>query len=282
MNVLRGSAAFLDAMLMLRSPALWNGFPLLQYDTGGYMARWEEGTLEVGRSSVFGVFLNLLERPDFWPAVVVQVALTVWILWLVVRTHGFGTRVLLVTVAALSVLTALPWLAGQLLTDVFAGLSVLALYLLVRRAAALARWERAALFLFVAFSAATHSATLMVLLALLLAAVPVAVFDRRLVPFVGIARGLAALALGAVMLIAANYAVAGQLVWTPGGISTPFGRMLQTGIVTRYLDDHCPDPRLKLCAHRSELPDNADLFFWGEGVFDRLGRFEGMNDEMHT
>jgi hypothetical protein len=282
MNVLRRSVAFLAAMLMLLAPALWNGFPLLQYDTGGYLARWYEGTLEVSRSTVYGVFLNLLVRPDFWPAVVVQAALTVWILWLVVRTHGFGTRVLLVTVAALSVLTALPWLAGQLLTDVFAGLSVLALYLMVRRNAALARWERAALFLFVAFSAATHSATLMVLLALLLASVPVAVFDRRLVPFVGIARGLAALALGAVMLIAANYAVAGQLVWTPGGISTPFGRMLQTGIVTRYLDDHCPDPRLKLCAHRSELPDNADLFFWGESVFDRLGRFEGMNDEMHT
>lgn len=282
MTVLRRSAAFLAAMLMLLTPALWNGFPLLQYDTGGYIARWYEGTLEVSRSTVYGVFLNLLARPDFWPAVGVQAALTVWILWLIVRMHGFGVRVLLVTIAALSVLTALPWLAGQLLTDIFAGLSVLALYLMARRTAALTCWERAGLFLFVAFSAATHSATLMVLLALLLAGVPLALFDRRLLPFGGIARGLAALMLGAGMLIAANYAVAGQLAWTPGGISTPFGRMLQTGIVTRYLDDHCPDPRLKLCAHRSELPENADLFFWGESVFDRLGRFEGMNDEMHT
>ena len=58
--------------------------------------------------------------------------------------------------------------------------------------------------------------------------------------------------------------------------------MLQTGIVARYLDDHCPDPRLKLCAHRDELPNDADVFFWGESVFDRLGRFEGMDDEMRT
>jgi len=26
--------------LMLLAPALWNGYPLLQYDTGGYLARW--------------------------------------------------------------------------------------------------------------------------------------------------------------------------------------------------------------------------------------------------
>jgi hypothetical protein len=279
---LRRFAAFLAATLMLLAPALWNGFPLLQYDTGGYLARWYEGTLEVSRSTVYGLFLNLLARPNFWLAVIMQAALTVWILWLALRVHGLGARALLVTVAVLSVVTALPWLAGMLLTDIFAGLSVLALYLLVQRADALGRWERVALFLFVAFSAATHSATLLVLLLLLLAGLPFAFFDRGLVSLSGIARGAAALVLGALMLVAANYAVAGRLAWTPGGEAITFGRMLQTGIVARYLDDHCPDPRLKLCAHRDELPNDADVFFWGESVFDRLGRFEGMDDEMRT
>jgi hypothetical protein len=102
------------------------------------------------------------------------------------------------------------------------------------------------------------------------------------VSFAGLAKSAAALVLGAAMLVAANYAVAGRLVWTPGGAAIAFGRMLQTGIVARYLDDHCPDPRLKLCDHRAELPTDADVFFWGESVFDRLGRFEGMNDEMRT
>jgi hypothetical protein len=282
MILFRRFVAFLAAMLMLMAPALWNGFPLLQYDTGGYLARWYEGTLEVSRSTVYGLFLNLLTWPDFWPVVVTQSALTVWILWLVLRAHGLGLRALLVIVGALSILTTLPWITGQLLTDVFAGLSVLALYLMVHRSDALARWERAALFLFVAFSASTHSATLAVLLALLIAATLVALFSRRLAPLVGVASGFAAVALGAVMLIAANYAVAGQPAWTPGGVAIPFGRMLQTGIVKRYLDDHCPDPRLKLCAHRSELPDDADVFFWGESVFDQLGRFQGMDEEMHT
>src|SRR3954463_16153124 len=157
MNVLRRSTAFLAAMLMLLAPALWNGFPLLQYDSGGYIARWYEGTLEVSRSTVYGLFVDLLPRPDFWPAVIVQAALAVWILWLVLRVHGFCMRALLATVAVLSVVTALPWLAGMLLTDIFAGLSVLALYLIVKRADALRGWEGVALFVFIAFSAASHS-----------------------------------------------------------------------------------------------------------------------------
>ena len=60
------------AALMLLAPALWNGFPLLQYDTGGYLARWYEGHLEESRSTVYGLYLVLTARPDFWPAVSVQ------------------------------------------------------------------------------------------------------------------------------------------------------------------------------------------------------------------
>jgi hypothetical protein len=276
-------AVALAAMLLLLTPALWNGFPLLQYDSGGYFARWYEGTLEESRSTVYGLFAVALGRPNFWPLIAVQAALTVWVVALVLRVHGIGRPlILLATIAALSVATTLPWLADIVLTDIFFGLAVLALHLLVLRNDALARWERVALFVLIAFSAATHNATLAVLLALLAAGLVVALFDRRLVPLAGLARGTAALLLGAVMLLGANYLVAKRVAWTPGGIGLTFGRMLQDGIVKRYLDEHCPDPRLRLCDHRDELPTDADVFFWGQGMFDRLGRFQGLNDEMRT
>jgi hypothetical protein len=276
-------AVALAAMLLLLVPALWNGFPLVQYDSGGYFARWYEGTLEESRSTVYGLFTVVLARPSFWPLIVVQAALTVWVVALVLRVHGLGRPlVLLGTIAALSVATTLPWLVDVVLTDIFFGLSVLALHLLVLRNDALASWERVALFVLLAFSAATHNATLAVLLALLAAGFIVALFDRRLVPFAGLARGAAALLLGAVMLVGANYLVAKRLAWTPGGIGLTFGRMLQDGIIKRYLDEHCPDPRLRLCEYRDELPTDADVFFWGQGLFDRLGRFQGLNDEMRT
>jgi hypothetical protein len=277
------AAVALATVLILLAPALWNGFPLLQYDSGGYFARWYEGTLEESRSTVYGLFAVALARPNFWPLVVVQAALTVWVLALVLRVHGLGRPLmLLVTVTVLSLATTLPWLTDIVLTDIFFGLSVLALHLLVLRGDALARWERVALFVLIAFAAATHSATLVVLLALLAAGFIVALLDRRLVSFGGLARGGAALVLGAAMLVGANYVVAKRLAWTPGGIGLAFGRMLQDGIVKRYLDEHCPDPRLRLCDHRDELPTDADVFFWGQSLFDRLGRFQDLNDEMRA
>jgi hypothetical protein len=46
------------------------------------------------------------------------------------------------------------------------------------------------------------------------------------------------------------------------------------------LKDHCPEQKLKLCPYRNELPPTADDFLWGHSMFDKLGRFDGLNDEM--
>jgi len=188
---------------------------------------------------------------------------------------------LLGVTTALSGITTLPWLTSILLTDIFAGLAVLAVHLLIFADGALRRFERNALIALIAFAAATHSATFAVILALL-AAAALAWWYCRIGAASGIARGIAAVALGAVMLVSSNYVVAGRLAWTPGGIALSFGRMLQDGIVDRYLADHCPEQRLKLCKHRHELPTDADVFFWsGKGsIFNNLGRFAGLGDEM--
>ncbi|AMN43351.1 hypothetical protein [Rhodoplanes sp. Z2-YC6860] len=281
-RVLRVGGA-LAATLFLLAPAVWNRFPLLQYDTGGYLARWFEGYLVPSRSTVYGLFLTLLSWPDFWPVVIVQSALTVWMLALLLRVLGFGDRPLLVprVTAVLCLFTTLPWLSGILLTDIFAALAVLAAYLLIFSFDALSRLERRSLVALIAFSVATHSATFAVVLALVLAAVVVQAVRRIGAPQ-GIVRSAAAVLLGALLLLSANYVTSGRFVWTPGGIALSFGRMLQDGIVVRYLDEHCPDKRLRLCAYRHELPTDADEFFWsGNGtIFNKLGRFDGLGNEM--
>ena len=70
--------AALVAVASLLAPALWNGFPLLQYDTGGYLARWFEGYLVPSRSVVYGLFVAAGWPLDFWPVVIIQAAATVW------------------------------------------------------------------------------------------------------------------------------------------------------------------------------------------------------------
>ena len=274
--------AFCVALLM--APALWNGFPLLQWDTGGYLARWYEGYLVPSRAVVYGLILNAGSPLSFWPVVALQSALTVWIAALVLRTHGLGKRpwLLFSVIATLAVGSTLPWLTSILLTDIFCGLAVLALYLLLMRAAHLWTSERIGLVILIAVAAATHSATFALLAGLLICGAILRLFVRKCVPARALGHGVIALALGAAMVFAADYAVAGRLAWTPGGFALSFGRMLQDGIVTKYLDEHCPDPALRLCQYKDELPHDADAWFWGSPLFDRLGRFAGLDDEMAT
>jgi len=274
----------LGATLALLAPAIWNGFPFLQYDTGGYLARWFEGTLVESRSVVYGLLVAAGWPLDFWPVVALQAAATVWIVALVLRSYGFGDRpwVLLGVIVGLSLTTTLPWIAGILLTDIFAGLAVLALHLVVMRPDTPSRNERIALVIFIAFAGATHSATFAVLVGLAIVALAMSLIDRRIVAPLGVARAAFAVVLSAVMLLAADFAVSGRLAWTPGGYGIVFARMLQDGIVARFLEAHCAQRHFKLCPYRRDLPATADAFLWGGGVFDKLGRFDGLDEEMRT
>ena len=267
--------------LMLVAPALWNGYPLLQWDTGGYLARWYEGYLVPSRSTVFGLYLHFGEDSSFWINLGIQALATLWILQLTLRVSGMVRPWRLAAIGvALILTTALPWLASTLLTDIFTGLSVLALFILVVHGRRISAIEKCSLFAFTAFAAATHSATLAVLLGLCCAGWIARPFLRGRIATSGLAQGSLTLVAGAAMLLSANFALSGQFAWTPGGYGVAFGRMLQDGIVKQYLADHCPQARLKLCPYRHELPATADQFLWGSSAFNTLGRFKGLNDEM--
>jgi len=269
--------------LLMIAPALWNGYPLLQWDTGGYLARWYEGYLVPSRSTVFGIYLHYGESFGFWINIAIQSLATLWLLQLTLRVLGLMQTFRFVAISLLLILsTALPWLASMLLTDIFAGLSILSLFLLVVGASRTSGLEKIVLFVFTAFAAATHSATLGVLFGLCVAGWMARPLLGRRLPIAGLAQASLTIVAGGLMLVSANHALSGKWAWTPGGTGVAFGRMMQDGIVARFLGDHCPRETFKLCPYRNELPATADEFLWGKSVFNTLGRFDGLNDEMGT
>jgi len=274
-------AATIAIPLMLLAPALWNGYPLLQWDTGGYLARWYEGYLVPSRSTTFGLYLHFGENSNFWINLGVQVLVTLWILQLTLRVLGMSQPLRLLGIGlALSITTSLPWLASMLLTDIFAGLSVLALFILAICDDKTSTPEKCLLFALTAFAASSHSATLAVLLGLCCVGWIALPFLRGRISVAGLVQGSLTIVAGAAILLSTNFALSGQLAWTPGGYGVAFGRMLQDGIVAQYLRDHCPQQNLKLCPYRDRLPATADQFLWGNSMFNTLGRFKGLNDEM--
>ena len=250
------------AIAVLLAPAIWNGFPLLEYDTGGYLARWFEGVLTVSRSTTYGLFLAGGWPLDFWPVVILQAAAAVWVIGLILRVHRLRPyrAGLLAVIAALAATTALPWLASELLTDIFAGLAVLAWHALVWYGDRIAPRERVVLVVFTGFAASTHSATYAVLLVLSGAALIVWLLNRRLVPARHWRSPPARCCSARSCLSRQTYVVRR---WRARRLRHRFGRMLQDGIVSRYLAT-IVRMRLKLCPFRNELPRDADDFLWGD------------------
>jgi hypothetical protein len=147
------------------------------------------------RAVVYGLILVAGVPLAFWPVLLLQSALTVWVVALTLRAHRLGKRPLLVlgVVTVLSVFTTLPWLTAILLIDIFCGLGVIALYLLLMSSNALFPAERVGLIALIAVSVATHSATLAVLVALTAAAALVWLADRARVALAAVGDGILAL-----------------------------------------------------------------------------------------
>ncbi|MGE4559287.1 MAG: hypothetical protein AB7E77_03720, partial [Desulfobulbus sp.] len=80
---------WLASLALLQAPALWNGYPLVFYDTGGYVEAALNRYLVPGRSLFYGLFLQLfsLDWRSFWGVTIVQAACTLWLIHLLWRTH---------------------------------------------------------------------------------------------------------------------------------------------------------------------------------------------------
>ncbi len=266
-------------LLLVLAPALWNGFPLIFPDTGGYLARPITGTLELGRSALYGLFLYAGMALHFWPNIVAQAALTVWLIVLTLRAHGLGGRLLLATGIAgvLTIATGMPWYADTAMPDILLPDAILALHLLAFRAAQLRGGERFALVAVIACAIASHMGTLALCIALLSAFTLASLLP---LPRPRLTLPATAALLGLALAPLSNWAITGTFALTPGGETFLFGRLVQDGIVARYLNDRCPDPSLRICDFKNEMPTTADDWLWAPGnPLGKLGGWRGYQPE---
>jgi hypothetical protein len=280
-DILKWSVTIAAMAALLLAPALWNGFPLIFPDTGGYLERPLLGTLEMGRSALYGAFLLAGAPLRFWPNIAIQALIMAWLIVLVLRAHGFARPALALGIAAaLTLTTSLPWFTSQLMPDVLFPAGVLAIYLLVFHATTLRRSESGALAILIIFAVASHMALLGLALGLV-----VALFLLRRFPIIRVpppAAGLPALALALGLIVAplSNLIITGKFSFTPGGASFFFNRLVEDGIVTRYLDKKCPDPSLRICAYRADISTGYDDWLWkNDTPFWKLGGWEGYSGE---
>jgi hypothetical protein len=267
--------AYVIAVLLLCLPALWNGFPLMFDDVGGYLERWPSGSLGLGRSTVYGMALWLTRETLFAPVIVLQALATVFVIDRAVRMFAPGARphLLLVAAALLSAVSGVALFVAKAMPDAWAAPAVLALHLLAWHLRRLSPGERAAMAAIVAFAGATHMATFAVLAGMSVVHAALWLVRRRLrlAP-----RGMvfAAVAVWSGLLLQAvgNFIVTGRVTLQGDGQLFMFARMMGDGTAAAVLAEECPGAGWQLCQYRDALPDYAEAFlFFADSPLQKIG-----------
>ncbi len=273
------------SLAVFLAPALWNGFAIVFFDSGGYVGRVLEMTLGFGRSFFYGVFLwaTSLGWWSFFGPVAVQSLLTVWLIHLLLRCHGLPAGPLTTTLicGGLGFFTSISWYTSQLMPDLLLPLTVLGLWLFGFCWKKLQRGERRGLALVILLGLMSHMSTMALavgLVGILLTAwvcKKIWLWRLPLTPLPPVAIVIASL----VLMPLIHYILFGKAGYTPGGPAFIFGRLVQDNIAQRWLAEHCPVSGIKLCDLQERLPNTGDDFLWnGSSPFMDIGGWSGAAD----
>lgn len=267
------------------SPALWNGFAIVFFDTGGYVGRVLDMTLAPGRSLFYGLFLWITSLGwwSFWGPVLTQSLFTLWVIRLTLRCHDLPAGPLATAsfCGGLGLLTGISWYTSQLMPDTLVSLVVLGLWLLGFRWEKLGRSERAGLAALVLLGLLSHMSCMALAIGLIIIILVARIVLR------GRNWPLSVFSLPPVAVVAASLlfmpmlhlALVGKATYTPGGPVFVFGRLVQDGLAQRWLGEHCPVPGVKLCGLQDRIPKTADDFLWGNtSPFQDIGGWSGTAD----
>ena len=268
---------------LLLAVALWNGFPIIYYDTGAYVLEGLGHVFLPERSSVYSLFLEVSgARLSLWLIAFIQTAMTSFVLVQTIRLFlpraTFWTAI--AVTAALCAATGICWYVGQIEPDCFTAIAILSVWLLAF-GHDLGRWRRGLLVAILALATAVHPSHLG-----LVAGLIVCIGLLRLSPWrerapADFVRPLLAWLLAVGIILTCNFALSGGFFLSRSGPVFVFARLMQDGIVKRLLDDTCPQSGYQLCAYKGRLAHRADAWLWGPNspFRSKLHGFAGTRSE---
>ena len=279
--------AFVVVVFLLLAPAIWNGYPLIYFDSEDYVEISFTWQPIIYRIMTYGAFVTIARLFDsLWAVVIVQAMMMAWTLHeAVIAFVGlWRCRVFLALGAALALLTGLGVITSEIMADMFAGMSILGMAVLAF-GDALPVWRRLLLVPLLAVAIAVHMSHVAVAcgLVLVLGAMAVAARFLRRMPRPRLLLPLIAAAAGTLAVPLTHWAATGEFFFTKSGHVLQLALFVQDGLAKRYLDVVCPaGAQLKMCEHKDELPFTADEFLWGDSSFDDMGGWKAMHDEADT
>ncbi len=263
--------------LMLSAAAIYNGYPLVYWDSGSYLRAFIELHYLPDRPVTYSILIGLLHwRFSLWPVVFGQSALMVFVIertlsCLVPRSPMI---VPLGVLLCLTVATSLPWFTDQITPLFLAPIVVLSVYMLGVEQSRMGRWEGLAFFCILTAAQATHYSHIALTIGLIVL-LAILSLTLRWLPMRNLVPVILATVLAAGSIYAVNYAARREIVFGPANSILLLDRLLVYRTAQSYLARACPEVHYEICPYLDELNNLPPVFgelMWNDtGVISKLG-----------
>jgi hypothetical protein len=284
---------FVTAFLLMWV-AFYNGFPLVEGDTGAYIQQAIYPHFAADRSPFYGLFIRVtsLWTSLWWPVFAQCLILSFLLLKFItlinsklptpvnlsLPTAPIPNSTLLVTILAILSLTCVAWVTAFLMPDVFAGILLLSLLLFISNEGGRISQLVYAGCIFLALLMHNSHFVITLLFSLLLLVYAIVKHNRLLVR-----KNIAVIALCAsvwTIMCSMNAIKHYGFTFSRGKDIFMMARLAETGILKTYLDDNCAKKNLALCNYKAQVPATLTDFLWsGESPLYRLGGWDSNKAE---
>lgn len=243
--------------------AIYNGYPFYYYDDAGYLASGFTFHSSVYKPIGYGFFLYVFSfKYSLWLVIFFQSLFINYTLFRVFKVF-FKNNIYyfhLISLISLSLITSLSWFAGLLMPDIFLGLGILILFiLLIER-----NPERENIFLYFLFFLANilHTANPPILFLTLILSFFYFCRDPDFSRYLkrAIKIGIIIIA-GVAFTVISNYEY--NFAYNQATDAFIMSRLAETGILKDFLAKNCDSSEYELCRFR-EKDYIADQFLWAK------------------
>lgn len=271
----------LAGALILMMPALYNGFPLVYVDSGTYIKSGMELSVPLDRPVMYGLFIRLASlNESLWLVILAQCMILSYVLSLCYKTFSGsnpGGNTWLFMIAFLTAFTGIGWYSGQLMPDIYTAIAVMCglLLLVYQRLTILERILTSVILIFSECVHFSNFAICILVLLVLFVFAKTKLMSPSVVKEIRFLMLTAVLASGILISSLVNYSIGGRFGMNQASHVFLMGRMLDAGLLEKFLNEKCAANNYILCDCKDQLPADSRAFLWsGESPLYRDGGWE--------